>query len=102
MNTKVCVKCNIEKPVENFSKSSSSKDGLQSYCRECQSEANRASALRRKCGGGGKIPQLNKVSKIDSNNPLSGFTPRELMRELYNRGYIGELTFSQKIDISKL
>ena len=53
MNTKVCVKCNIEKPVENFSKSSSSKDGLQSYCRECQSEANRASALRRKCGGGG-------------------------------------------------
>lgn len=53
-------------------------------------------------GGGGKIPQLNKVSKIDPNNPLSGFTPRELMRELYNRGYIGELTFSQKIDISKL
>jgi hypothetical protein len=32
---KICSKCNIEKSFESFSKSSSSKDGLQYKCKHC-------------------------------------------------------------------
>jgi hypothetical protein len=35
METKVCNKCGRELPIENFSKCSSTKDGLQYNCKEC-------------------------------------------------------------------
>lgn len=35
METKKCSKCGRELPVECFGKHNSSKDGLQSYCKEC-------------------------------------------------------------------
>ena len=33
--TKVCSKCGRELPLSEFYKKSTSKDGLQSYCKEC-------------------------------------------------------------------
>lgn len=33
--TKICSKCNIEKPLTEFSKKSSSPDGLRTYCKQC-------------------------------------------------------------------
>ena len=39
--TKVCNKCGIEKPKTEFNKSSSSKDGLFGYCRECANTKSR-------------------------------------------------------------
>lgn len=41
---KICGKCKIEKPIENFSKSLSRKDGYQVYCKSC-------------------IPEINKITK---------------------------------------
>lgn len=38
MDTKVCSKCKEEKPVENFRKSQSGKDGLRSGCNDCHIE----------------------------------------------------------------
>lgn len=38
MKTKVCSKCNIEKSVEEFGKSKSSKDGLLYCCKKCNNE----------------------------------------------------------------
>jgi post-segregation antitoxin (ccd killing protein) len=32
---KICIRCKIEKQVENFSKSSDKKDGLCPYCKKC-------------------------------------------------------------------
>lgn len=43
MNTKFCHKCGSEKPHNEFNKSSSKKDGLQSSCRECQKITDRKS-----------------------------------------------------------
>lgn len=37
---KVCSKCKIEKPLSEFSKSISTKDGLQSICKRCVNEYN--------------------------------------------------------------
>ena len=38
MLSKFCSHCKTEKPVEDFSKDKSRKDGLQRFCRKCQSE----------------------------------------------------------------
>lgn len=35
IKTKVCNKCGRELPIDTFNKKTSSKDGLQDYCRDC-------------------------------------------------------------------
>jgi 5-methylcytosine-specific restriction endonuclease McrA len=42
MPTKVCAKCCEKKPVVEFYRRSSSKDGLQSYCKPCGDSTTRA------------------------------------------------------------
>jgi hypothetical protein len=49
MDTKVCRKCNIEKPVTKFSKHGSTKDRLQPWCNDCKN-ARRQEARARKEG----------------------------------------------------
>jgi len=39
--SKVCTKCNQEKPLSEFSNSSYTKDGLMYVCKECNRETNR-------------------------------------------------------------
>jgi hypothetical protein len=39
--TKVCTKCEEEKPLEEFHKKKSSKDGHRTQCKECKNEAGR-------------------------------------------------------------
>lgn len=73
METKKCTKCGRVLPISEFNKSRINKDGLQYYCRECQHEKYRDRYLSKE--------------KISSNNSLSGYTPRELMAELKQRGY---------------
>lgn len=35
METKICTKCKLEKPISQFNKNISKKDGLQSECKQC-------------------------------------------------------------------
>lgn len=44
METKVCKKCGKEKPLSEYNVNKKAKDGLQSYCKECQSEYFKANA----------------------------------------------------------
>ena len=48
--TKVCSRCGKTKPLSEFNKDSSAKDGLQHWCRQCQKEydAERAPKYREK------------------------------------------------------
>ena len=73
METKKCSKCGRVLPISEFNKSRRHKDGLQYYCRECQRERNMEATSLKK--------------KLLSDNPLSGYTPRELLAELKKRGY---------------
>jgi hypothetical protein len=34
--TKVCNKCDIEKPIKEFNKDKNNKDGLSYYCKSCR------------------------------------------------------------------
>jgi len=38
MKTKICTKCRKEKSIDNFYKRSDVKDGLRSWCKNCQSK----------------------------------------------------------------
>ena len=42
--TKICIKCDIEKPVELFSKRTMNRDGLYSYCKVCAKQERQAYA----------------------------------------------------------
>lgn len=44
MSTKICKKCGKEKPLSEYNVNKKAKDGLQSYCKECQSEYFKANA----------------------------------------------------------
>ena len=45
--TKVCTRCGKELPVDQFSRRSSSADGLQMWCKSCQRESQRISRSNR-------------------------------------------------------
>ena len=106
MDTKVCVKCGRELPVEEFNKHSKSKDGLQPYCKECQSEAyKKYHATRRtkrnplaKYTDADLINELKNRAKTFLLNP----TPRDMMQALAALGYKGKLEITQThvIDIN--
>ena len=96
METKICTKCGRELSVDMFHKKSTSKDGLQHYCKECHNESTRKSYYKRK----NKRNVLDNVetikvgtsdaTKVYSNPELARFTPRQLMEELKARGFRGE------------
>ena len=82
--TKTCSKCGRTLPVENFYVN---KDGKpHSYCKECVKANNRK----------------YRNTPPDSENPLSAYTPRQLMQELKRRGYTGKLYIQQVADLDKL
>ena len=83
--TKKCVTCGRELPVSEFHKNAKNKDGLQSKCKSCVSEYNRA------------YNRAEHLNKVYLNPELAKFQPRELIAELRARGYSGELSYKQVI-----
>lgn len=107
--TKTCPKCGRTLPVSEYWKSRASKDGLYSYCKECAKELQNAkySKLRQEKMRKDMLLPFNINDKAKNvsggaDNPLAGFTPRQLMQELYRRGYRGTLEFTTHVDIEKL
>ena len=85
--TKTCPRCGRTLPIENFYKRS---DGyVYAYCKECSKMYNKERSMR-------------ITPPPDSENPLSAYTPRQLMCELKRRGYTGKLYIQQVADLDKL
>lgn len=95
METKVCSICGKELPLSQFYPHKNSKDGYVSMCKCCRKERTRAQRAEKK--------RLVEIAK-KGGKQLSDYTPRELMEELYRRGYRGTLEFVEvkRIDLSKL
>lgn len=103
METKKCSRCGCMKSLDSFYKNASMKDGLQTHCKACQSEIskerNSKPLIRVKSEA---LAGVNKLPAPDKNNPLTAYSPRQLMAELHRRGYEGELTYTSKINISRM
>ena len=83
--TKTCPRCGRTLPIENFYKRSNGQ--IFTYCKECVKVINSARRI---------------TPPPDSENPLSAYTPRQLMQELKRRGYTGKLYIQQVADLDKL
>lgn len=86
METKVCSKCGIEKPIEEFVKNAKIKSGYSSHCKECHSLY------------GASLKQVKDAPKVDDTTikeldscGLDKVPSRLLVKELRRRGYRGEL-----------
>jgi hypothetical protein len=113
IRTKVCRKCGQELPISEFSRKATSKDGLQCYCKKCNSKATSEYARKRRerkklQAKENERIEFEKKYKIYTNRELAKFTPRELMLELKARGYEGELLYREvkvtehRINLSKI
>ena len=88
--TKFCPSCGETKPITEFSRNRTAKDGRQSECKACRNK--RAKEKR----------DAHKLLIGGGDNPLIGYTPRQLMEELARRGYTGKLSYTKVIDITRL
>lgn len=95
METKICSRCKQEKPLEEFSKCSTSADGLQYICKECMAVYNKQRHEEKKKMKDVIIQNDHTLKKVYSNPELAKFHPRELIAELKARGYSGELRYTQ-------
>lgn len=68
---KTCLKCGLEKPLASFAKRSASKDGLYSYCRQCQKVYNAAQYAR-------KGEEMRE--QVKAYNARVGYYPRRQAR----------------------
>ena len=111
--TKVCSKCGRDLPIESFRKNHTCKDGRCGTCKDCKrTYAKEWAKKNREKKKAWKIEneriEFEKKYKIYTNRELAKFTPRELMLELYARGYEGELLYKEvkitehRINLGKL
>ena len=90
VKTKKCSRCGIEKPLSEFHKKARSNDGFQEICKGCMKEYNSKRYFERK---------ESTLNKVFHNPDLAKFQPRELIAELRARGYRGELSYTQCIQV---
>jgi len=100
IKTKVCRKCGQELPISQFTRKAKAKDGLQCYCKECNSKASNEYSRKRRERKKAEAKENERIEfekkyKIYTNRELAKFTPRELMLELHAHGYEGELLYKE-------
>lgn len=99
METKICKDCGRELPIERFKRS---KFGQPvSVCLDCDTRKRRENKEKKRLQAAMDARQL-MLKEEEVKSELSAYNSRQLMAELARRGYEGELTFVQKIDITKL
>lgn len=97
--TKICRDCGRELPIERFKKN---KFGQPvSVCLDCDTRKRRENKEKKHMEAAMEARQ-QMLKEEEVKWELSAYNSRQLMAELARRGYEGELTFVQKIDITKL
>ena len=120
--TKRCSHCGAVKPVSEFYRNTNNADNLQNICKACSKASSKAyyrlriakerrlrdSKRRLEAARQSFEDELETVSverlgivqsrpDVPLNPDLKAFTPRQLMGELYARGYEGSLTYSEQV-----
>lgn len=102
IKAKVCRKCGQELPISEFTRKATAKDGLQCYCKKCNSKVTAEYARKRKEREKARKIEDERIEfeskyKIYTNKELAKFTPRQLILELKARGYVGTLLYEEVI-----
>lgn len=102
IKTKVCRKCGQELPISEFTRKATAKDGLQCYCKKCNSKVTTEYARKRRERKKAEAKENERIEfekkyKIYTDKELAKFTPRQLILELKARGYIGTLLYEEVI-----
>lgn len=97
MQMKVCRECGHELPIEFFK---TSRWGTRaSVCTNCACKKAQATREAKRTKND-RVSELERELERIKTMRLQDYSPRDLMNELARRGYKGELTFVQKIDIT--
>jgi superfamily II helicase len=94
--TKVCRHCGQEKPISEFYPSKKTKDGHDSWCKECKKADNRLSAKRVSASVKTLQEEVDRL-RATAKGKLSQYEPRELIEELQRRGYHGEYKYTVNV-----
>ena len=84
METKVCSKCKIEKPLEKFGKNKTKKDGYQYYCKKCMRDADLEYSHTKK-GVVARIYGSQVESSKRRDHQLPTYTKQELKEWLFSQ-----------------
>lgn len=99
--TKVCKCCGRELPINCFK---ATRWGTRvSVCTECANQKAHDNKIRKQQEQE-MVKAREDAKKSERQKTLEQFTPRELMEELYRRGYRGKLEYTEThiIDLSTL
>ena len=77
IETKKCGRCGETKPVSEFYVSQNNRDGYDKYCKECKKQYNQERYAKK----------VAEKKAAEACQPLSKYTPRDLLAELKRRGY---------------
>jgi hypothetical protein len=94
--TKVCRKCHIEKDVSEFNRNYGNKDGLNGWCKQCQSEAHKARkekmvyiiAETKICGKCKKEKNIKEFQKDSKNHDGVQSACRQCVKEYTGKRYL--------------
>ena len=94
--SKECTCCGERKTIDHFKKNRWGR--YVSVCTECANKKRHDNRVKKQKEE--KLEKERLKSTIESRiKSLEQFTPRELMKELARRGYKGNLSYTQTIDI---
>ena len=89
--TKVCKRCGRELPIHEFGRHARTKDGLQTYCRQCTSDAMKKARIK-------KVAKPLNPSESGSSD-LCFIRTEDLLSELKRRGFSGYLKRVEEFSI---
>ena len=116
--TKRCSHCGLEKPASEFYRNTNNADNLQGTCKACckvyyhlrrdkerrlRDSKRRLEAARQSFEDELEAASAERLGIVQArpdaplHPDLARFTPRQLMGELYARGYEGSLTYSEQV-----
>lgn len=101
METKICTKCGIEKPLEDFSLMKLGKGGRRPSCKECQRKANRAAYIKtnpdaKELSRGGTAKTRSQIqADYERRNPEYKKAKCRKARERLAGNYVRELLVCQ-------
>ena len=94
---KKCTMCERLLTLDHFKKVNFSADGHAAHCKDC-GKKKRIAKVEARCEDG----EIVKDVRISCNPELAKFHARELMEELWSRGYAGKLRITREVDLEKL